>query len=90
MAVKYDAATSELLKRVDSLEKLYRDSFAINDDPKLLQGVERCIEIRMKLLGYDGKNSVAAPIAAETILSIDLKQLSETTLRELLAKSSTK
>lgn len=84
MALKYDAAVTDMLKRLDSLEKLYRESYFTNEDLKLLQGVERCIELRMKLLGYDGKSSTAAPVASESIVSIDLKRLSDQTLRELL------
>lgn len=84
MDLKYDSVVSDLLQRLDSLESLYRDGYHANEDLKLLQGVERCIELRMKLLGFDGKTTAAAPVAAESIVSIDLKQLSDETIRELL------
>lgn len=90
MALKYDAAVTDLLCRLDSLEKLYREGYATGEDMKLLQGVERCIELRMKLLGYDGKTVVAAPAAVDRVISIDLKRLSDDTLREILTLTNNK
>lgn len=81
MALNY---TTDLLDRLDTLEELYRVSYIDGGDLKLLQGVERCIELRMKLLGFDGKSAAAAPVAAESIVSIDLKKLSNETLKEII------
>lgn len=84
MALKYDSSVNDLLDRLDTLETLYREGYLQNADLKLLQGVERCIELRMKLLGYDGKTTTAAPVVTESIMSIDLTKLSDTTLKELI------
>lgn len=84
MALKYDSSVNDLLDRLDTLETLYREGYLQNADLKLLQGVERCIELRMKLLGYDGKTATAAPVVTESIMSIDLTKLSDTTLKELI------
>ncbi|CDN31560.1 hypothetical protein BN938_1473 [Mucinivorans hirudinis] len=84
MALKYPPQVKDLIQRLDTLEELYRQSFSQSEDVRLLQGVERCIELRMKLLGYDGKTQAAAPVTEERTITIDLKQLSETTLKDIL------
>lgn len=85
--MKYDTRTRDLLRRLETLEKLYRDNFCSQDDLKALQGVERCIELRMKLLGCDAKQSAGnagAVNTPEAAMSIDLSKLSENTINELL------
>ena len=51
---------------------------------KALQGIERCIELRMRLLGFDGKSVPAQPAPQEPPAELDLTRLSENALKELV------
>lgn len=83
MAVKYTDSVVELLQRIDALEQMYDLAWQDSRDIKLLQGLERCIELRMKLFGYDGKSQVATVIDTSPGATLNLKMLSEAALREI-------
>lgn len=88
----------EIYRDIDSLERLYRRyvhllSFNDNEPPtqpdvKLLQGIERCLELKMKLLGFDGKRPFQGAAAGaqkeEQTITIDLSCLSKNTIEEIL------
>ncbi len=44
-----------LMREVAQLSKRYEQLFASTDDLKALQGMERCLEMKMKICGLDGK-----------------------------------
>lgn len=79
-----------LVGQIDELQKYYREAFATTDDIKALQGVERCIELKMKVWGFDGKATVAEIIDQPSAeISIDLSKLSKETLLEIREQSRT-
>lgn len=82
--IEYEPQASELFEAISSLEKLYYEYYASKEDLKVLQGMERLIEIRMKLYGYDGKNRVVRPSVPDDFRVIELSKLSEMALREIL------
>lgn len=53
-------------------------------DVKALQGIERCLELRMRLFDMTTAKSTSEGEAKESELLIDLESLSHTTIRELL------
>lgn len=74
----------QILKRLDRLEERYWQ-LSLEGDIKACNGLEHCIELRMRLFGFDGKNSVDLPSAQSAI--IDLDRLSESTLGELITNA---
>ncbi len=48
---------TQIIQEIDDLAKKYNQLFARDEDIKSLQGVERCIEMKMKACGIDGKNN---------------------------------
>lgn len=83
MVMKYIDSVEDLLQRIDALEQMYSSAWQDSSDLKLLQGLERCIELRMKLFGYDGKSQVATSSIPEQGSTLNLKILSEAALREI-------
>lgn len=82
--VDYESRVAVMIEKLDSLEELYRIAFDDSSDIKALVGVERCLELRMKILGLDGKQGVGVTMAPpENLLTIDLEKLSQATLVEL-------
>lgn len=83
-----------IYRAIDALEKRYRHLIEIQSeqqdkvvDVKMMQGEERCLELKMKLLGFDGKQpfkptEVGCSGVHDDIV-IDLKTLSKQTIREL-------
>lgn len=79
-----------LVTQIDQLQECYRKLFDDTSDLKALQGVERCIELKMKVWGFDGKGVVAEISDNPTAeISIDLSKLSKQTLFEILEQSQT-
>lgn len=84
---------------IDSLEKAYRRQIDLQTedkavDVKMMQGVERCLELKMKLLGFDGKQQ---PVlcnekaeGADDDIVIDIGGLSHQTVKELVEISRMK
>lgn len=75
-----------ITKRIDHLEGLYSDR-ADSGDIKALQGIERCIELLMRLHGIDGKSVVDEfedDIIGDNSM-INLSDLSTDTLKELIS-----
>ncbi len=73
----------------DSIELLEARYWSLSEsgDHKALSALERCIELRMRLLGIDGKKELECtepgkPTSSTT--KLDLTKLSETTLTEVL------
>lgn len=83
------ALICEELQRVQTVENQYWQEIGKLADEKpdyrLLQGLERCIELRITLLGLNDKKGFAAPAAEDPSenRNLDLSSLSETTLKEL-------
>lgn len=73
-----------LIDQIDALQRDFQLQFDQQGEIKWLQGVERCVELKMKVWGFDGKQPPAepAPPAAPPMV-IDLKRLSTATLAEL-------
>ncbi|MEG2479730.1 MAG: hypothetical protein RSA50_05615 [Mucinivorans sp.] len=73
-------------KHIDKLQEQYQR--AVDESPndiKILLGIERCIELRMRLWGFDGKPSAQSfTPTAPTSEAIELASLSQATLKELL------
>ncbi|MEG0656052.1 MAG: hypothetical protein RR465_03395, partial [Mucinivorans sp.] len=73
-----------LVSEIDTLQKKYADQYKQEADLKALQGVERCLELKMKIMGFDGKTPPTIGIetpGAEFLL--DLSKLSKQALQEI-------
>lgn len=69
--------------KIDALETAYWELIeAEKPDPRLLQGVERCIELRLKLLRVD---TLPEPACGKPEPKVDLSALSDAALKELAA-----
>lgn len=80
-----------LLREINELAKTYSAAFDVENDYKALQGVERCIDLKLKLFDKDEQNTAKDPDAEkQTELIIDLSKLSKQTLSEILQISKTK
>lgn len=88
-------AVMVIYRAIDSLEKTYRRQIELQTqeqnktaDIKIMQGVERCLELKMKLLGLDGKQPFVA-VEDKTgnpsdDIVLDLNSLSRQTIQELV------
>lgn len=87
-------ATMVIYRAIDALEKIYHRQIELQSeqhnkvtDIKTMQGVERCLELKMKLLGFDGKQQFmptqtnCSPTGDDIV--IDLNDLSQQTIQEL-------
>lgn len=80
-----------LLHEINELAKTYSTAFDLENDYKALQGVERCIELKIKLFDKDEQTTGKDPDSEkQTELNIDLSKLSKQTLSEILQLSKTK
>lgn len=82
--------SNEIKEIIDSIELLEARYWALSEsgDYKALSALERCIELRMRLLGIDGKKEleIIKPIESKQIgTELDLKKLSDTSLNEILS-----
>lgn len=66
---------TQIIHEIDNLAQKYNQLFDRDEDIKSLQGVERCIEMKMKACGIDGKNNPETPSnnpASPTLLLSEL------------------
>ena len=72
-----------LIEQIDELKTDFQSLFDEQKELKWLQGVERCLELKMKVWGFDGKQP---PVEAEPPPSVvlDLTRLSKATLAEIV------
>ncbi|MFI3286979.1 MAG: hypothetical protein R3Y61_00720 [Rikenellaceae bacterium] len=74
----------EIIKEIDELSKRYEMLFQRDEDLKTLQGMERCLEMKMKAYGIDGKNTTENEAAPIHETKINLNTLPTKLLREIL------
>lgn len=75
-----------LIEQIDELQQDFQQQFAAQGEIKWLQGVERCVELKMKVWGFDGKQPpVENDPAPVPQIVLDLTRLSTTTLAEIMA-----
>lgn len=75
----------DIASRLDDLQLRYEIAAeSAPTDVKLLQGIERCVELRMKLYGLDGKTPPTTTANPDPIITIDLAKLSTQTLKEII------
>lgn len=79
-----------LIQQIDSLQSRYNDPEVTADEIKALQGVERCLELKMKIWGFDGKNPQAEQEQEASEIVIDITKLSKQALQEIAALSDKK
>ncbi len=82
--------SNEIKEILDSIELLETRYWSLSEsgDYKALSALERCIELRMRLLGIDGKKELEITNineAKKTETKLDLKQLSDTALTEIIS-----
>lgn len=75
-----------LIQEINELKNDFQGLFDDQKELKWLQGVERCMELKMKVWGFDGKQPVpeVEPAPAPKIV-LDLTKLSTETLSEIVA-----
>ncbi|MEG1371956.1 MAG: hypothetical protein RSD75_06425 [Mucinivorans sp.] len=74
-----------IISEIDALQLRYTELFASENDIKSLQGVERCLEMKMKIMGFDGKNSPPTENETSTAeIILDLTKLSKQSLEEII------
>ncbi len=74
----------KLAKEIDRVAKLYEELFLRVDDIKSLQGMERCIELKMKICGLDAKQCAHSVEKQQIENSILLSELPTEVLKQLL------
>lgn len=74
----------KLLREVTQLSKKYEQLFASSDDIKALQGMERCVEMKIKISGIDAKQMQSIPPKMENQNSFPLSELPTELLEKLL------
>lgn len=74
----------KLLREVTQLSKKYEQLFASSDDIKALQGIERCVEMKIKISGLDAKTQQQLAPITENSNSIPLTELPTELLEKLL------
>lgn len=75
---------NEIIEEIDALCRRYENLFDKDEDPKMLQGMERCIEMKMKASGIDGKNNPESEAQQNPSTIIDLSKIPTSLLKELL------
>lgn len=73
MAVEINSEKSiaqQLLDQVSLIAERYEELFAQNEDAKALQGLERCVELMMKICGIDGKQTLDLVPTADRAISL--------------------
>ena len=81
-----NAHIKEIRDSIELLETRYW-SLSESGDHKALSALERCIELRMRLLGIDGKRELECiePESTKPLQArLDLTRLSDATLNEVL------
>lgn len=82
MAQKQNSVVKTVVDEITTLQAQYVKAFDDTFDIKALQGVERCIELKMKVYALDGKNP--PQIDENPEITIDLSKLSSSTLKEII------
>ena len=82
--------SNEIKEIIDSIELLETRYWSLGEsgDYKALSALERCIELRMRLLGIDGKKEleVIEPKSTKQLgTKLNLNLLSDTSLGEILS-----
>lgn len=81
----------QLVDEVDKISKRYADHFTESADIKALQGMERCVELKMKIRGIDGKPPPQTePVTAPPEWSIPVVDLPSDLLEKLINHLKTK
>lgn len=75
---------SDIIQRINKLEQRYEE-LSQGGDVKYLNGMERCIELLMKVYGVDGKNSYDIIENSQDKVKVDMSRLSSSTLSELIS-----
>lgn len=73
----------KIIDEIDALAQKYEQLFARDEDIKSLQGIERCIEMKMKTCGYDGKNNPDTPTNTNTQPTLLLSELPTDILKQI-------
>ncbi len=73
-----------IITEINALKKHYEELFLCEQDIKALTGVERCIEMKMKVMGIDGKHKDEPQTTNNTQTHISLSELPTKLLNELL------
>lgn len=85
MPAKIKTIDIKLIAEIDIITKRYEELFAREDDIKALQGMERCVELKMKICGFDGKPLPTPPTTDRVVEpSISLAELPTSVLKQLL------
>lgn len=96
-----DSPVMVLFYSIDSLEQLYRqaiENLSFNDnqkttapDIKFFQGVERCLELKIKLLGSSLRPlpvPASQTVDSDQYITIDIEKLSQQAAKEILELST--
>ncbi len=80
-----------IISEINALKKDYQELFLSEGDIKALTGVERCIEMKMKVMGIDGKQKEENQSAKQNNQSyISLSELPTKLLNEILEHINSK
>ncbi len=80
----------KIIDEIDELTKKYEMLFARDEDLKSLQGMERCIEMKMKACGMDGKNKTENDDNSNNETRLILSELPTKFINELIEIANSK
>ncbi len=80
----------KIIDEIDELTKKYEMLFARDEDLKSLQGMERCIEMKMKACGMDGKNKIENDDNSNNETRLILSELPTKFINELIEIANSK